>query len=59
MVDTKKKSTAGEGGEDIHPWKKDKDRRKGKGQRFCLRDRIFKIPCRASYFALGRFRIIG
>ena len=30
-------------------------RREGKGSRYCLADRIDSIPCRASYFALGRF----
>ena len=28
-----------------------KDRSKGKGRRFCLGDRIYSIPCRASYCA--------
>ena len=28
--------------------KKDKNRRKGKGRRLCLGNRIYKIPCRAS-----------
>ena len=36
-------------------WKKDKDRRKVKGRRCCLGDRIYSVPCRAFYFALGRF----
>ena len=33
-------------------WKKNKDKRNGKGRRFCLRGRMSSIPCRASYFAL-------
>ena len=28
----------------------DNDRRKGKGHRFCLGERIYSISCRASYF---------
>ena len=32
--------------------KKDKDRRKGKGRRFCLGGRIYLIPCSPSCFAL-------
>ena len=35
--------------------KKDTDRRKGKGHRCCFVDRIYSIPCRSSYFAIGRF----
>ena len=31
--------------------KKDKDRNKGKGRRFCLGGRIYLIPCRDSCFA--------
>ena len=34
-----------------HPQKKDKCRGKGKGRRCCLVDRIYSIPCCASYFA--------
>ena len=30
-------------------------RRKGKGRRCCLGERIYSIPCRAIYFAPGRF----
>ena len=33
--------------------KKDKDSREGKGRRCCLEDRIYSIPCRASYFLFG------
>ena len=33
----------------------EKYRIKGKGRRCCLGDRIYKISCRASYFAPGRF----
>ena len=36
-------------------YKKDRDRRKCKGRRFCLGDRIYSIPCRASYSGLGWF----
>ena len=32
--------------------KKDKDRRKGKGHRFCLGDKSYSIPCHADCFAL-------
>ena len=32
------------------PYKKDDYRRKGKCCRFCLRGRIYSIPCHASYF---------
>ena len=43
-----------------HPaQKKDKYRRKDKGRRCCLGDRIASIPCRVSYCALGRFWRIG
>ena len=36
--------------------KKDKDRRKGKGRRCCLRGRVYSIPSRASsYFAKDQF----
>ena len=35
--------------------KKNKDRRKGKGRRCCVRDRIYSISCQGSYFAVGRF----
>ena len=41
-----------------YPYKKDKDRREGKG-RCCLRDRIDSIPCCASYFAPGWFKDRG
>ena len=35
--------------------KKDKYRRKGKGRRCCLGDRIYFILCRTSCYALARF----
>ena len=35
----------------LHPYKKDKDSRKGKGRRCCLGGRIYSIPCRTSCFA--------
>ena len=41
-----------------YPYKKDKDRREGKG-RSCLRDRIDSSPCCASYFAPGWFKERG
>ena len=34
---------------------KEKDRRKGKGRSVCLGERIYSIPCRASYFAEDDF----
>ena len=37
------------------PLKKDKDRRKGKGRRFCLGGRIYSIPCRTSCFEKDNF----
>ena len=46
----------------IEPWhqlKKDKDRRQGKGRRFCLGDRIYSTPCRDSDWALGGIWRIG
>ena len=33
----------------------DGDRRKGKGRSVCLGERIYSIPCRASYFAEDDF----
>ena len=39
--------------------KKDSYKREGKGRRCFLEDRIVSIPCRASFFALGRFEGIG
>ena len=36
----------------ICPSKKDKYRRKGKGRRCCLGNRLYSIPCSASYFAV-------
>ena len=38
-----------------HMQKKGEYRRKGKGRRCCMGDRIYSIPFRASCFALGRF----
>ena len=35
----------------LHPYKKDKDRRKCKGRRCSFGGRIDSVPCRASYFA--------
>ena len=40
---------------EFEPYKKYKDRREGKGRRFCFVGRIYSIPCRASYFALDDF----
>ena len=37
------------------PYKNDKDRRKGKGRRFCLGVGLHSIPCRASCFAKDDF----
>ena len=36
-------------------YKKDVDRRQGKGRRCCFGDRIYSFSCRAWYFALERF----
>ena len=33
----------------------EKYRKKGKGRRYCLGARLYFIPCRSSYFAIGRF----
>ena len=35
----------------LHPYKKDKDRRKCKGRRCSFGGRIYSVPCCASYFA--------
>ena len=37
-------------------YKKDKDRRNGKGRCFCLVSIIYSIPCRASCFALDNLK---
>ena len=39
----------------LDPKKTNLNRREGKGRRCCLADRIYSIPCSASYFAPGRF----